>query len=83
MKKPSNLNLKEKVTIKRTKATGDTFNKRKENYDKIKQLRQIVKRKKEDNVQAVRDERKRVEEMRKRREINEFKSGSYQLVTLI
>ena len=48
----------------------------------MKELRQIVKKKKETTVQGLKEERKRVEETRKRREINDLKSGQFQVVII-
>jgi hypothetical protein len=81
MKKPSNLKIeKDEIKNKRTRTISEKFEVRKKKYEETKQLRKIVKKKKEENVQNIRNERKRVEEMRKRRELNDFKSGQYQVV---
>jgi hypothetical protein len=52
MKKPNTLNLKEK-SIRRSKAVHSDFEKRKEDYSKLKQLRQKLKLKKNERIDAV------------------------------
>jgi len=53
MKKPSHLKLKENNTVKRTKAVPKRFEERKQRYQEIKELREILKKKKSENVEAV------------------------------
>jgi hypothetical protein len=83
MKKPTNLTLAKDKHTKRTKAVSADFNKRKQDYKQIKQLRTMVKQKKAENVKKAQDERKRVEEAKKRKEENIMKSGEYQIVKFL
>ncbi len=53
MKKPSTLKLKETNRIKRNKGVPSDFEERKKNYDELKSLRQSLKVKKQDKVEAV------------------------------
>jgi hypothetical protein len=53
MKKPSNLNLKEKTAIKRNKEVPTSFERRKKNYAEIKELREMLKQKAKDNAENV------------------------------
>ncbi len=53
MKKPNTLNLKEK-SQKKFKGIHSNFEKRKEDYNKLKELRQKLKGKKNERIQSVR-----------------------------
>jgi hypothetical protein len=53
MKKPSHLKLKENNTVKRIRAIPKRFEERKNRYAELKELREILKKKKSDNVEAV------------------------------
>lgn len=80
MKKPSNLKLKEDNKVKRNKSIPNNFESRKKNYNELKELREILKQKKSDVADSMRAERKRIEEKRKRKELNDIKSGKYDVV---
>lgn len=80
MKKPSNLNLKEPITKKRNKGITSDFEVRKQKYAELKELRQKLKQKKSDKIDDAKKERQRLIEKKKRKEINDLKSGQYQVV---
>ena len=52
MKKPNTLNLKEK-SLKKSKGLQGNFERRKEDYQKLKELRQKLKLKKNERINAV------------------------------
>jgi hypothetical protein len=53
MKKPSHLSTKDPITNKRSKAIPARFEARKEKYAELKQLRQKLKERKSNKVEAV------------------------------
>ena len=79
-KKPSNLNLKDKVTTKRTHDNYKDFNTRRKHYEELKKLRQDLKEKKEAFIEKERAERERLAEKKRRKEINMLKSGGYEII---
>lgn len=84
MKKPNSLNLKDKEkSVKRNKTVKSNFEKRKEDYNKLKNLRQVLKAKKEEKIEELRRDRKRIEANRKRKEENNFKSGKFDIVSYL
>lgn len=80
MKKPANLRLKETVTTKRTKSVSEDYLTRKKKYEELKELRQMIKKKKEKTAAQLRSERQRLEDKKKRKEINMLKSGKYDII---
>ena len=80
MKKPANLRLKETVTTKRTKSVPEDYLTRKKKYEELKELRQMIKKKKEKTAAQLKAEQQRLEEKRKRKEINIIKSGKYDVI---
>jgi hypothetical protein len=83
MKKPSNLNLKDPITKKRNKGIQSDYEVRKQKYAELKELRQKLKQKKTDKIDDAKKERQRLIEKKKRKEINDLKSGQYQVVISI
>lgn len=100
MKKPDCLKSKEKLP-KRNKGINQNFEKRKADYNKLKELRQKLKEKKQERIQSVyilnkkyflikffftiyqlKRERKRLEDKKKRKEMNDLKSGKYDIVMI-
>ncbi len=53
MKKPAHLKTSETITVKRTKAVPSRFDARKQKYEDLKNLRQMLKEKKKNNVELV------------------------------
>ena len=89
MKKPAHLKLKENNTVKRNKTVSGDFEQRKEKYKELKELRQKLKQIKQEKIEAVcrkfiqvKHERKRLAEKKKLKEINDLKSGQYQVVSI-
>ena len=80
MKKPSNLTIKNKVKQKRTHDSYVDFNERKKHYDKLKELRQVLKDKKQKADEKAKAERERLEEKKRRKQINTLKSGGYEII---
>jgi hypothetical protein len=80
MKKPANLSMKEPVTSKRTKAISESYESRKQKYQELKELRQMLKDKKEKYIQHMQNERKRLEGIKRQKEINMIKSGKYEII---
>lgn len=80
MKRPANLNLKDKPTAKRNKGVSQNYLDRKKNYEELKELRQVLKEKKNEAVERAQKERKRIENKKKRKEINMLKSGGYEII---
>lgn len=83
MKKPANLNLKEPVKSKRVKAISSNFENRRKKYEELKDLRQKLKQYKRKNIDKVRKERERLKEKKKRKELNDLKSGKFEIVIFI
>ena len=79
-KKPSNLTHKDKVTTKRTHDNYVDFETRKKKYEELKKLRQDLKERKELFVENAKKERVRLEEKKRRKEINILKSGGYEVI---
>jgi hypothetical protein len=71
MKKPVNLSMKEPVTSKRTKGISESYENRKQKYQELKELRQMLKDKKEKYIQHMQNERKRLEGIKRQKEINQ------------
>ena len=53
MKKPSHLKLKENCKVKKSKGVSIDFKKSRDNYKEIKELRQKLKERKEEKLEAV------------------------------
>ena len=53
MKKPAHLKIKEAVSTKRNKAIPSRFEARKQKYEELKELRQKLKERKTEKVEAV------------------------------
>lgn len=79
-KMPSNLKTKEPVTQKRIKSIPEDYAERRKKYEELKQLRQIMKEKKKKTVQNLINQRKSIEEKKRRKEINMIKSGGYDII---
>ena len=79
-KTPNNLKTKEDVRGKRVRNVCDEFAVRKAKYAELKELRQILKERKSLKEEKYKKERKRIQENKKRKEINEIKSGKYDIV---
>ena len=80
MKKPANLKLKNVVTKKRIHTISSDFNERKKKYEELKALRQELKKRKEEVIEKIKAERKRIERKKKQKEINMIKSGKYEII---
>ncbi len=90
MKKPAHLKLRDPVQKKRIKGVPSDYETRRKQYLELKELRQSLKERKAKKTEAViyifirqiKSERKRINEARKRKELNDLKSGSYQIVKI-
>ncbi len=82
MKKPANLKLKDPVMNKRTKSFPSNFESRRKNYEELKEFRQKLKERKMNNIDKVKKERERLKEKKKRKEMNDLKSGKFEIVIL-
>ena len=83
MKKPSHLKLKETVKTKRIKGDNSNFETRKKQYEELKELRQKLKQRRLNNIDKVKKERTRLKEKKKRKELNDLKSGKFEIVSYI
>lgn len=80
MKIPPNLRNKDTVTEKRTHAVSESYAQRREKYEELKKLRQMMKEKKNKAVVNFINQRKQIEERKRRKEINTIKSGGYEII---
>lgn len=62
------------------KAISEDFHERKAKYEELKDLRQILKSKKEEQTTQLIRERKRIEKKRSKKQENQLKSENYQVI---
>lgn len=72
--------IKASTEKKHIKSVPTDFEERKRAYNEMKELRSMLKERKEAHVADVRKKRKQIQENHKRKEENQLKSGTYQVI---
>lgn len=72
--------LKKTITKKHIKTESMDFNVRKKQYNEMKELRQMLKARKEKFIKEENDKRKKIEENKRRKEENQLKNGTYEII---
>lgn len=72
--------LKNEISKKHTKSVPEPFEDRKKAYDELKELRQSLKKRKQEFVDEAKKKRLVVTLNKKRKEENQLKSGTYDII---
>lgn len=71
---------KPQIIKKRIHSVSEEFNQRKQKYQEMKELRGLLKKRKQEVLQKQSQRKKQILENQKRREENELRSGSYDII---